>query len=840
MSSPAIILTSEFVISHDEGSINYLDRRDRQIDSEKEISIGIEGEAHEIMSLDMIRQLDESDFSNYLNYLGRQQALEKNNSRSEGEELELVTIEKKLKNMEQNSKPLTNHDNHMEVRGLFDKENDTLTLERKEFYKEFFSAASNNGAFLFQDVVSFDTKFLVEQGVFDPLTKQLDSTKLKQAGRLMMKKYFELENLEETGQWVGAIHYNTEHFHIHFSTTESKNTRDIITITDKQTGQKKDVRNGFKKQNTINQMKAIFANQLIDRSQELEKISRLRNHLVLYVRESNHESQLKKQLNELKKILPIEKKKWQYNRLSSSVKLKINETVESLLKENKDFNQFKQLIKEEGRFRNSLYRKESKNEYYQNKMKDMNVRFGNALLKNMKEVEKEIAQLKRMPMSYRLEVKNESKPIKKIDSNLKNYSKLNQEKIRTQLSSASFVKTEASWKKEGREPTKEAVPIEISIPIMSEDGKELKGFDVGYVYDVSQTDVNRRFSFQVNMNSHGNYQPNLDKYSTYNQEKLKKQLPNVSVVGTSNYWRKEGRTLIPGTKPLEISIPVMSEDGKKLLDYDVGYIYDISQTVVVDTKEKTLSLTDEKKKLTSNLTSYSKFNQQKLKEQMPGVTIVGSRYFWKKEGRFIAPDSEPLYISIPVMKEDGKTLSHFSEGVVYDISQTKLFSNEIQNASVNKMQHSTDLSKQFSNNMYRYTSKQRESIQEQSPGASTVMSRPQWLEKGLCPRHLEQPIFIESTFKNPETQQIITYERAVYDVSQVRQATKYELKQLQKEYDSLKQTRYQPSAIEYSNHAVRKLSNLLEKDYDTERNKFEKERLDRQVHIAQQEASHGY
>ena len=840
MSSPAIILTSEFVISHDEGSINYLDRRDRQIDKEKEISIGIEGEAHEIMSLDMIRQLDESDFSNYLNYLGRQQALEKNNSRSEGEELELATIEKKIKNMEQKNNSPKNYDNHLEVRGLFDKENDTLTSERKEFYKEFFSRASNNGAFLFQDVVSFDTKFLIEQGIFDPTTKQLDSTKLKQAGRLMMKKYFELENLEETGQWVGAIHYNTEHFHIHFSTTESQNTREMITITDRKTGQKKEVRNGFKKQKTINQMKATFVNQLIDRSKELEKISQLRNHLVVFVRESNHELQLKRQLNDLKKILPVEKKKWQYNRLSSTIKSKINETVELLLKENKDFNQFKQLIKEEGKFRNSLYRKEDKNEYYQNKMKDMNVRFGNALLKNMKDVEKEIAQLKRMPMSYRLENKNQSKAVKKIVSNIGNYSKLNQEKIRTQLSSASFVKTEESWKKEGREPTKEAVPIEISIPIMSEDGKELKGFDVGIVYDVSQTEVNRQLTYQVIMNSNGKYQPNIDKYSPYNQEKLREQLPHVSVVGTSNYWKKEGRTLIPGTKPLEIAIPVMSEDGKKLLDYDVGYIYDISQTVVIDTKEKTLSFTDEKKKLPSNLSSYSKFNQQKLKEQMPEVTTVGSRYFWKKEGRYIAPDSEPLFISIPVMKEDGKTLSHFSEGIVYDISQTRLFSNEIQNASVNKMQQSKDLSKQFSNNMYRYTNKQRESILEQSPGASTVMSRPQWLEKGLCPRHFEQPIFIESTFKNPETQQTITYERAVYDVSQVRQATKYELKQLQKEYDSLKQTRYQPSAIEYSNHAVRKLSSLLEKDYDTERNKFEKERLDRQVYIAQQEASHGY
>ena len=125
-------------------------------------------------------------------------------------------------------------------------------------------------------------------------------------------------------------------------------------------------------------------------AEELKKISQIKNHLVVFVRESNHESQLKRQLNDLKKILPVEKKKWQYNRLSSTIKSRINETVELLLKENKDFNQFKQLIKEEGKFRNSLYRKEDKNEYYQNKMKDMNVRFGNALLKNMKDVEKEI------------------------------------------------------------------------------------------------------------------------------------------------------------------------------------------------------------------------------------------------------------------------------------------------------------------------------------------------------------------------------------------------------------------------------------------------------------------
>lgn len=841
MSSPAIILTSEFVVSHDEGSINYLDRRDRQVDKEKELSVGIEAEAHEIMSLDMMKQLDESDFSNYLNYLGRQQALEKNISRSDGEELELLTIEKKIKSMEQKKNAPANYDNHMEVRGLFDSENDTLTAERKEFYKDFFSTASNNGAFLFQDVVSFDTNFLVAQGVFDPVTKKLDSTKLKQAGRLMMKKYFELENLDETGQWVGAIHYNTDHFHIHFSTTESRNTREIITITDKTTGAKKDVHNGFKKQKTINQMKATFANQLIDRSKELEKISRLRNHLVGYVRESHHEANLKKQLKELRKILPDEKKKWQYNRLSAPVKSKINETVASLLKENKDFHQFKQLIKEEGQFRNRLYRQENKNEYYKNKMKDMNVRFGNALLKNMKDVEKEFKLQSRMPMAFDLTTKEESTVVKQQTSNLENYSKLNQEKIKNQLPSVSFVKTEEAWKKEGRTLSQESIPIEISVPIMSEDGKELKGFTLGHVYDISHTEINRQLTYQVTMNGHSNYKPNLDKYSPYNQEKLKEQLPHVSVLGTSHYWEKEGRTLVPGTKPLEITIPVMSEDGEKLLGYDVGYIYDISQTVVIDTKEKNISWADEKnKKLPSNLSSYSKFNQQKLKEQMPGVTTVGSRSFWKKEGRFIAPEAEPLLISVPVMKEDGKTLSHFGEGMVYDVSQTRLFSQEIQPTHPKVPSQSTPISHLFSNNLYRYTNEQRDSILEQRPEAKTLLSRPQWLEKGYCPRHFEKPIFVESTFKHPETKEMITYERAVYDVSQVRQATNYELKQLQKEYDQLKETRYQPSAIEYSSQAVKKLSRLLEKDYDTERNKFEKERLDHQVQMAQLEAGHSY
>ena len=83
MSSPSIILTSEFVTSHDTGAVDYLDRQDRQVDKDKFLDAGIEKEAHDILSLDMIKQLDENDFSTYLNYLGRQQALEKTTTLSD-------------------------------------------------------------------------------------------------------------------------------------------------------------------------------------------------------------------------------------------------------------------------------------------------------------------------------------------------------------------------------------------------------------------------------------------------------------------------------------------------------------------------------------------------------------------------------------------------------------------------------------------------------------------------------------------------------------------------------------------------------------------------------------
>ncbi|WP_462258898.1 MobP2 family relaxase [Vagococcus teuberi] len=661
MSSPSIILTSEFVTSHDTGAVDYLDRQDRQVDKDKFLDAGIEKEAHDILSLDMIKQLDENDFSTYLNYLGRQQALEKTTTLSDKEQIERNTIEKKLTEFEGKMTTPSTQEKHLEVRGLFDKQSDFLTAEQKDFYKDFFADASKNGAFLFQDVVSFDTQFLVDQGVYDPSTKKLDSTKLKQAGRLMMKKYFELENLEDTGQWVGAIHYNTDHFHIHFSTTESQNTRELISITDKTTGEKKEVRNGFKRQKTINQMKATFVNQLIDRSNELEKLSQLRNQLVVTIREQPHDHLAKDKLNQLRDVLPNEKQRWQYNRLSNDVKEKINDAVQTILKSNKEFDSFKQLVKEESQFRNSLYRNDKQEDYFKNKMADMDVRLGNALLKHLKQVEQEQIEAKRFA-------------------------------------------------------------------------------------------------------------------------------PNVVA------------------------------DEKK-----------IDQTI--------------KHQPQSNLSHYSQFNQKKLKEQMPDVSMVGSRHYWHKQGRLITANAEPLDISVPVMKDNGKTLSHFGVGHVYDISQTKEWSIPSQYTkepvASQPQKINTDTNK-LPTNIYRYRKEQRDEILKNHPNARTVFPLEDWVKLGYRPNTFEKPTFITHTYKDSNTGEQKTFERGVFERSQVTRGTQTELNYLKKDLDKAYTTPYRPSAIDYSQRAVNKVARLLEKDYDVERNKFEKERLDRKVAIAQHEAELGY
>ena len=56
---------------------------------------------------------------------------------------------------------------------MFDFSNDDLTQKKLNNTKELFDRANKNESVLFQDVVSFDTKALIEAGIYNPYSNEL-------------------------------------------------------------------------------------------------------------------------------------------------------------------------------------------------------------------------------------------------------------------------------------------------------------------------------------------------------------------------------------------------------------------------------------------------------------------------------------------------------------------------------------------------------------------------------------------------------------------------------------------------------------------------------------------
>ena len=98
---------------------------------------------------------------------------------------------------------------------LFTASTDRLTEEDKQSLKEQFIQAEENGNLMWQTVLSFDNRWLEEQGIYDSNTNMLDSDKIRELTRNSMDHMLEMEGIAESAVWSAAIHYNTDNIHIH-------------------------------------------------------------------------------------------------------------------------------------------------------------------------------------------------------------------------------------------------------------------------------------------------------------------------------------------------------------------------------------------------------------------------------------------------------------------------------------------------------------------------------------------------------------------------------------------------------------------------------------------------
>lgn len=104
---------------------------------------------------------------------------------------------------------------------LFDGHTLNMTDEQMDNLEEKLNLAQVNGNILHEMAFSMRGDWLVENGLYDPETKQLDQDKLKRAEQHIVKDLFEKGGPQPLGEgpddvvWFGAVHQDTDHLNMH-------------------------------------------------------------------------------------------------------------------------------------------------------------------------------------------------------------------------------------------------------------------------------------------------------------------------------------------------------------------------------------------------------------------------------------------------------------------------------------------------------------------------------------------------------------------------------------------------------------------------------------------------
>lgn len=166
---------------------------------------------------------DSAVFSGYIDYINRSNAIRNDNI----DKYIIPTLDSEIKE----------YNEYMEYMGdakktteLFTNNKNRLSSDEKEKLKDIFQTAQNNDSLMWQTVISFDNKWLADNGLYDPESSVLNEVKIKEYARTAINTMLEKEGMDQNSIWSAAIHYNTDNIHIHVATVQPIPNRETKTI----------------------------------------------------------------------------------------------------------------------------------------------------------------------------------------------------------------------------------------------------------------------------------------------------------------------------------------------------------------------------------------------------------------------------------------------------------------------------------------------------------------------------------------------------------------------------------------------------------------------------------
>ncbi|MCG7195410.1 hypothetical protein EQU27_01415 [Fructilactobacillus sanfranciscensis] len=113
----------------------------------------------------------------------------------------------------------------------FNSFTDHLTKDEVQELKDNLNKAQKNNSNIYSNLVSFSTKFLKENGIYDDKDNSLNQDALREIIRNSMGSYIDSTPLKNP-IWWGDIHVNTNHIHVHIGMTEINPTTPEVIVGD--------------------------------------------------------------------------------------------------------------------------------------------------------------------------------------------------------------------------------------------------------------------------------------------------------------------------------------------------------------------------------------------------------------------------------------------------------------------------------------------------------------------------------------------------------------------------------------------------------------------------------
>lgn len=244
----------------------------------------------------------------------------------------------------------------------------------KEMEKEFEKSSKKN-SILFKGVYSFEDEFLEKNHLqeYDGHgNKIINQEKLKKSAQNAIQKLAEINGFDINNiNVMGSIHLNTEHTHIHFAICEKKPT----------------IEKGKIKKKAIEKSKSILSKELTINKEIYKKLDNLIKKAIT----KDFENFVNKKSQSHKFVMDLPQKgRLSFNSLKyeDPVYQKVFSILEEFKSNSNNYKKILKIINDIDKDNKQKFGKSKNNKYKENKIKDLNSKMGNIIIKKFKELKK--------------------------------------------------------------------------------------------------------------------------------------------------------------------------------------------------------------------------------------------------------------------------------------------------------------------------------------------------------------------------------------------------------------------------------------------------------------------